>query len=325
VDRILAYLFNYTVPRLPDSRSLLGNFRMALPLGVLDFGVVQFDANTLADALTPFIQAGDGGAKISVGDLRIVKRAEDNVSMFTSINQALQAGTKLFDALAYFSLPVNQRPEITVEPLDDQRGDPTYIDIGRAVYYCFMTILLRGKAPEYEAAGNTQPVPRFLTSVMALTRPPSWYVQLISSFDLNLFDHTWIKHITITGLDAKTQNRLALGMAGYRLPGALTMYQFRADAPAHAVTAANAVKQFVQRGATWDCHAVTRSAAFLDVVKNFNANCGNIIRAVYTAEQIQTLVTLRILYAAPEDNPRFTQWESWTDATFAGFTDMIFA
>lgn len=297
---------------------------MPIPIGVPNFRVVRFDASDLATALSPFISAGDGGDKIAVSDLNIIARTAQANNRFTDVTQAVQAGTKLFDALAYFSLAEDQRPTIEISPLRDGDEDPSLLDIGRGVYYIFMYILLRGHAPSLTQDHDTQPVPQFLSNVMSMTELPSRYVRDISSFDLNRLDHTWIKYIRITNLDRKTQNRLALGMAGYRLPGVFALHDFRDDAEPAAITAANAIRNFVGRGATWDCHAVTRSAQFLDVVKNFNANCGNVLLRVYTTAQIAALVELRVLYAAPVDNARFTQWRNWNDATFAPFTDLIF-
>lgn len=297
---------------------------MPIPIGTPNFGIVNFNATDLAAALSPFITAGDGGNKIAISDLNVIARTAPLNNRFTDLTQAIQAGTRLFDALAYFSLAETERPDIEISPLAETEEDPSLLDIGRGVYYTFMYILLRGHAPSIVQEGDTQPVPQFLTNVMAMTEFPSRYVRSISSFDLNRLDHTWIKHIRITNLDRKTQNRLALGMAGYRLPGVFALYAFRTDAETEAITAATAVRNFVGRGATWDCHSVTRSAQFLDVVKNFNANCGNVLLKVYTAEQINRLVELRVLFAVPVENPRFTQWRNWTDATFAGFTDLIF-
>jgi hypothetical protein len=297
---------------------------MPIPVGAINFGVVSFDATDLANALSAFIVAGDGGNKIAVTDLNIISRQAVTNNAFTTLAEAISAGTKLFDALAYFSLPAAQRPTVQVEPLEQNTHDPSPIQIGRGIYYVFMYILLRGHAPAITGPGDTQPIPQFLSNVMNMTQPASTYASTIASFDINRLDHTWIKHVRISGLDQKTKNRLALGMAGYRLPGSFALYAFRTDADAAAIQAATAIRNFVMRGATWDCHAVTRSAAFLDVVKNFNANCGNLLLRVYTTEQIDRLVQLRVLYAAPVENPRFTQWTAWTDNTFNGFTDFVF-
>jgi len=297
---------------------------MSLPLGNLDFKIITLDHHHLAEALSAFVLNGDGGDKISVDDLTIVKREANGPTSFDNVADALTNGTRLFDALAYFSLPANRRPAVVHEELGEDEADPSLLEIGRSVYYCLMFILLRGHAPTKQNTAADEPTPQFLTRVMNMTEDPGVYHKNIASFDLNSISHQWVKYVTINGLSQKTQNRLALGMAGYRIPAALTIYPVRDDAVDEARTAAEAVRRFVARGVVWDCHSVTRTGAFLDAVKNFNGNCANLILEVFDNAQIDRLVELRILFERPIYNPRFENWRSWTDDTFTPFNDRIF-
>lgn len=295
-----------------------------IPIGDVNFGVVRINSTAIGTALQEFIQIGSQKGQISKDDLEIIYREGTNITSFRDVADAIKHGTRLFDALAYFSLPAAERPEPEHRPLGPEESDPSPLDIGRAIFYVYFYILIRGHAPTDEDGTDQNPVPNFLKSVMGLEDSPDHYSECVASFDLNLLDHHWVKYIQINNLGIQAQNRLALGLAGYRLPGVLTLFQFRDDAPVEAIRAATAVRNFVNRGAVWDCHSVTRTAAFLDVIKNFNANVTNVILEVYTAEQIAQLRRRRVLPVDLVHNERFTQWQQWTDATFDQFTDYIF-
>jgi len=295
-----------------------------IPVGDVNFGVVRIDSTAIGTALQEFIQTGSQRGQISKDDLEIIYREGTDITSFRDVADAIRHGTRLFDALGYFSLPVADRPIPEHKALDPDETDPAPLDIGRAMFYVYFYILIRGHAPTDEDGTEQNPVPNFLKSVMGLEDAPDHYSDCVASFDLNLLDHRWVKYIQINNLGIQAQNRLALGLAGYRLPGVLTLFQYRNDASAEAVRAATAVRNFVNRGAVWDCHSVTRTAAFLDVVKNFNANVTNIILEVYTGEQIAQLRRRRVLPVDLIHNERFTQWQQWTDETFNQFADYIF-
>jgi len=297
---------------------------MAIPLGAVEFTTVTFNHQDLAAALNAFVTAGSVRGQIAITDLSIISRDADNLEPFDSVADAILRGTRLFDALAYFSLHTDLRPTVVHEELGEDDVDPTPDEIGRSLFYIFMFILIRGSAPSITATNNTTPVPRFLTSVMNFTETPDVHAERLASFDIQLMHHGWVRYIALHGLDHTVQNRLALGVAGYRLPAALCIAELRQDLAPELVTAVNAVRTFVNRGMVWDCVGHVRSPRFLDAVKNMNKNVGNLISLTVPDEVIARLVRLRVLFEAPVYDERFTQYLSWTDATFATFDDYIF-
>lgn len=297
---------------------------MAIPLGALEFVTVTYNHQDLAAALNAFVTAGSVRGQIAITDLSIVSRHANNLEPFTTVADAISRGTRLFDALAYFSLHPDLRPDIVHEELGEDEEDPAVDDIGRSLFYVFMFILIRGSAPSHIATNNTTPVPRFLSNVMNLTETPDVYADRLASFDIQLMHHGWVRHITLDGLDHTVQNRLALGVAGYRLPAALCIAELKQDLAPELVTAVEAVRNFVNRGMVWDCVGHVRSARFLDAVKNMNKNVGNLISLSVPDDVIARLVRLRVLFEAPVYDERFTQYLTWTNATFAEFDDFIF-
>lgn len=297
---------------------------MAIPLGNFEFNYISFNAEHLGNALNEFVTQGSKKGSISIDNLNIIRReGEENVP-FLTVQEAVENGTRLFDALAYFSLPEDRRPRVLIRELEAGDEDPKLADISEAVFYIFMWILIRGTAPKNTETDEPIPVPKFLTAVMQLREEPYEYVQKIASFDLSKMDPQWIKYIKVNNLGREAQNRLALGIAGYRLPAALSIMQFREDADPEDVRAANAVIRFVRNGLTWDCCAVTRSQRFLERVRNFNANVGNLIIRCAQRDTIDRFVRQKILFTAPEYQDRFQEYRTWTNETFAEFTDYIF-
>lgn len=295
-----------------------------IPIGNLEFENVEFDYVRLAEALQRFVNIGSERGSIKKDDLTIISRTDMGDRQFTDLAMAIQNGTKIFDALAYFSLPPANRPRIILEPLGENQVDPSLSDISRAVFYVFMWILIRGKAPSSASDAEEGPVPNFLDGVMGLTAPPRHYSSVLASFNLAMMNPSWVRHIQLANIGQEAQNRLALGVAGYRVPAALVFIPWRQNLPEHKLRAARAVRRFVRRGMTWDCFSGTRSGAFLDAVKNFNKNVENLLLDIAEEEYIQYFVAKKMLAVAPARRAQYNQYLTWTNATFDGFRSFIF-
>lgn len=295
-----------------------------IPVGNLEFSGVNFNYEEIAVALREFVLRGSARHEITADDLTIIARQEKDAKPFTTVAEAINAGTRLFDALAYFSLPTGQRPTVQHEELPGGTHDPTIKDISRGVFYIFMWILIRGTAPSDDPANNTEPRPNFLVSVMGLGKPPHEYVQAVASFNLKHISPQWVKYIKLTELGQEAQNRLALGIAGYRLPAALSIMDWKENLTDEQRRPAEAVRRFVGKGPMWDCFSGTRTGAFLAAVKNLNKNLENLILDVVDEDIIQQFVTAKALPVHPVRRPNHVQYRSWTDDTFAEFKDRIF-
>jgi hypothetical protein len=297
---------------------------MALPLGQLVFSGIAVDAQAIATALQSFVQHGSRRFNVTAGDLTIISRAQNQTNPPADIAGALAMGIRLFDAIYYFSLPPGSRPAVAFVALDDQERDPTLDEIAKAVLYCYVYLLVRGRTPvDTDDEPNAQ-VPAFLRGVMALTDNPTDYAARICSFELNHVAPSWVKHINLGQLGAEVQNRIALGMVGYRIPGALTYHAIKPNADAEVINAVTVVRNFLQRGPVWDCVAITRTPAFQNATTNMNKNCMNLILRAFTQDAIDNLRATRVLPIDPVEDPKFNQWRTWNDQTFVNFTDLVF-
>lgn len=297
---------------------------MAIPIGNLQFENVEFDYQELATALQRFVNIGSERGGIKKDDLTIISRLDMANRQYTDLASALAGGTRLFDALAYFSLPAANRPPIEHVALEPEEVDPTLSDISRAVFYVFMWILIRGKAPSSDEDADNGPIPNFLNEVMGLNNTPNYYSDILASFDLAMMNPSWVRYIQLANIGQEAQNRLALGVAGYRVPAALVYIPWKENLPVHTLRAAQAVRRFVRKGMTWDCFSGTRSGAFLDAVKNFNKNVENLLLDIAEEEYIQYFVERKMLAVVPTRRAQYNQYLAWSNATFDNFTSYIF-
>jgi len=297
---------------------------MALPLGNITFSGININAAEMANALSAFITQGSRRFTVTAGDLSIVSRVQNQVEAPVDIAAALEMGIRLFDAIYYFSLNPPNRPDVVYVPLDAGETDPTMDEIAKAVFYCYIFLLVRGRAPTDDDDQAGAKIPQFLRGVMALTDNPTDYVGRICSFDLNHVPPSWVKHIQINGLGAEAQNRLALGMVGYRIPSALLYHNIRANADPDVINAVTVVRNFLRRGPMWDCVAITRTPAFQNATTNMNKNCINLIIRAFSQADIDNLRNTLVLPVDPVEDNKFNQWRNWTDQTFANFNENVF-
>jgi len=297
---------------------------MAIPIGNLQFETVEFNYEAIATVLERFVGIGSERSSIKKSDITVISRSDMGANQYQDVASAITGGTKLFDALAYFSLPANNRPLVLYEPLETGEHPQSLGDISRAAFYVFMWALIRGRCPSNKGDADHGPVPGFLSNVMGFNDKPDFYAGVLASFDIAMMGTGWVKHIHLENIGQEAQNRLALGVAGYRVPAAIVYIPWRQNLPANVLRSARAVRRFVRSGMTWDCYSGTRSGAFLDSVKNFNKNVENLLLDIATTEHIAYFVDKKMLAVTPVRRPQFNQYLTWTDATFGGFTAFIF-
>lgn len=297
---------------------------MALPLGNIAFAGINVNPQDMANALISFINQGSQRFSVSADDLTIISRNQNNLAAPADIAAAIRMGIRLFDAIYYFSLPQASRPAIAFVPLDPNESDPTLDEIAKAIFYCYIFLLVRGRAPVDDDNQANARIPQFLRGVMALNENPTIYVERVCSFNLNHVPPAWVKLIQINGLGAEAQNRLALGMVGYRIPSALLYHNIRPNADADVVNAVTVVRNFLRRGPMWDCVAITRTPAFQNATTNMNKNCINLLLRAFTQADIDNLRQTLVLPVDPVEDNKFNQWRTWNDQTFVNFNDSVF-
>lgn len=293
-----------------------------IPISV--FGLINQDPVSWANFLQNFLVVGSKTNNLSIDDITMVTRDSEVPSKYDTVQDAIQHGTRLFDAMAYFSLPESSRPPISSVPLPAGENDPTLTEIARSLLYYYFFLITRANIPGTKTGANVQPTPRFLTLTLGFTKDQTYYTQQLASFGLDKIDPRWIKHVTFDNLGTETKNRIGLGVAGYRL-ATMLFYDTHDKTYGEDVAAAlRSVKVLVDKGPVWEIHPITRSADFLFKVKNFNKNINNLLTFVYTEAMLQKMVTLMKLNSIPLFDAGFQEWKTWTLDSFAAYNDYVF-
>lgn len=280
----------------------------------------------IARLVAPYIRFGLLKHKVLPTDIHVYHLV-GTPPLFATIPDLIRAGTPIFDAMFYLSLPIAARPDpIEVDNLP--AGLTTDLgEVGKALGYVFFFLLTRSNYPIGHVAAAGAQVPSFLYSFLGLREAPSAYARRLATFDLNKVDPGWIKFISIPGLSREAQARFSLGIAGYRYLSIFKYFEPMPNLPIGLLTSARAVKAFALRGYFWDVHPATRDPAFGAHVGSLNKELINLITEVFSpADKLimigQKMVPPQIVFAL---NPRFLNHRTWTNATFQGIEQQIFA
>lgn len=286
----------------------------SIPLGQLIFNQIEIDPENIAKACRDFLIHGSKKHVIGLDDLVIVSDQANLVRAFSTLADALHAGTKFFDAVAYFSLPPGSRPEVRVasnDELPDKRG---LNEVGEALFFQLFHVMVRG-SPNSSNIDDTQ-IPGFLRNVRGLKEAPAVYAKRISSFSLDKIDWRFIRQLPWERMAQEAINRLGLGVAGYRMLGPFKHYPADKTLTPSVANAVEIAKKMATSPADWTIHSVTRSADFIQRFGNLNANLKNLITLAYSESTIDMMLQNKLLYEKPTFDARHQQFMSWpTDVT----------
>lgn len=289
-----------------------------------NFSTIIQDSTLFVNAIGTFFCRGSIKNNVSVSDLLIVSDQDTIPSEFRDIIEALAHGTRLFDALYYFSLPKGQRPVISAAMRNDIPSSRQHDVIARAVFFQMFMVLTRGSPSMSDTSSAEGMVPKFLSSTMSLSDTPKNYASLICSFDLGLVDFRFIKQIDFSKLSAISRNRLSLGVAGYRNIAPFALFSPRSDASEDAKNAHEVVAKLARSPADWSIHPVTRSDAVTAYYGALNSTLCDLMVACFSKDQLTTMLNNKMIYSMPRSNPRATRWHGWTIGTMPHLREPIF-
>jgi hypothetical protein len=297
---------------------------MAIPLGEISFNVVEPDYVHVANAVQSFLAYGSKRGHVLINELVIVSDSDQIPEKFESVSEALNHGTKFFDACLYFSLPDDQKPAIRQITNQEKPATKEYGQIGEAIFFIFFYLLTRARVPARIGDDANHPVPRFLVSVLALTQGPAYYLTLVAGFDIAKMDHKWIRSINIGDLGDEFKNRAGLGVAGYRMFGPFRSYIPKPNLSANLISAIAVAKQIATTPPDWAIHPTTRNPVVLSNLGNLNQNLGNLILEAFTDDQIQEMVRSKMIFQKPIRQPTHIQYRTWNIQQLIQLNDPIF-
>jgi hypothetical protein len=299
----------------------------------IDFGVVETTPEILAGYFETYVHFGSKRYTLSRSELNVFhlpafefKGKDDittenvnGVSVPLTLSDHLALGTKFLDAVLYMHLGSALRPPTKdiMQPkgINKNVSLPTFSNhttIARYMFFYYFYILTRARAPERDASGEVQKVPRFLNGVLSISASASEVASYLASFDLNNLDPAWVRQIRIKGIGQEALSRFGLGVAGYRLAQPFKLREPDGPDRAKYANAILVAKSFTSAPACWDFHPATRNPNILNKYGNINKNLGNLLLKVYKKETLQIMSDARIIFQVPIEEPNYTNYERWT-------------
>jgi len=242
------------------------------------------------------------------------------------VMQAIGAGAKLFDALYYFAC--TNRADIDVKPMirPPPNAAETINTMKRNLLAMTMYILIRGSYPTELLTDAPGQFPKFITQILKYTDLPKDLCTTLSSFKIECVPLTWVKSVPLHRLPAEVQQRLAVGIAGYRTLAPFRFYPCMANAPEEVKRAYEIVKTLACQPPTWEVFSATRSPQMIAASGPLNKNLEHLMTKCFTPAQLTEMSSndVKILFRMPVADIRATQWKSWTTTTFSLAATQIF-
>lgn len=240
------------------------------------------------------------------------------------LTSLVSSGMKLFDAMVWLAAPSRQGYDLKTDPTKTKDSCPSMHEVARSVFYTYFFLITQARYPHASTSGSAPAVPNFLRQIMGMADDQSSYIKKICSFEPQKFDPQWIRFVTFAGMGQEALSRFGLGVAGYRLFGPFKIYKHKEDLSPDLINAYTFARTVAMKPATWDIHPVTRNVNILTKRGNLNKNLGNLILEVFTTEQIDEMVSSKMLYAKPTREPSCQNYLTWSpDDDISGSTTIF--
>lgn len=287
-------------------------------LGVPDFKIIDIDPTEVAKSLQVYVDRGSRLTGVSLDDIRTSVSSLPSDPKTATLVDLLERGMKLFDALVWLTAGRPASHPLTVDATMGEDKIPSLHQVAQAVFYVYFFLLTQARYPVRTGDQNPPKVPNFLNTVMGLNEPQGHYVSLICSFNPVKFNAKWAEQIKFAGLGQETLSRFGLGVAGYRLFGPFKLYTPKPDLSEDLMRAVTFAQTVSRAKPSWNVHPLTRSPNVLTARGNLNKNLSNLILDVFTDEQIDEMVSAKVLFQRPQREPsqrNYLQWAATDDIT----------
>lgn len=293
-------------------------------LGVPDFGVIDIDPEQTAIAFQAYLNAASKLTGVAITQIsRRVSKVPQNPDTVTLVD-LLKAGMKLFDAVVWLHAGRPKDHPLQADPTITPEAIPSLQDVSKALFFAYFMLLTQARYPVSRLAKDKPAVPNFLRSIMGLDQPQEYYVEMICSFEPQLFDATWVKFITFRSFGQQAVSRFGLGVAGYRLFSPFGAYDPKPDMDPSLRPAFDFARAVSKAKMSWNIHPLTRDPNILTARGNLNKNLGNLILDCFTAEQIQEMTASRMLFRVPDRDANHKNYKTWTAQDDITGTNYIF-
>lgn len=292
--------------------------------GTPEFGIVHIDPEQTANALQQYLDTASKLTGVSLDDInRNIICAIPPTAQIT-LAFLIRNGMKLFDAIVWLSEGKPDSHPLIVDTTMVQDNIPSMHDIARSVFYCYFMLIVQARYPASQNSTEKPRIPNFLTTIMGMDHDQSAYVERICSFEPQKFDPGWARFVSFRNFGREVLSRFGLGVAGYRMFGPFGLYRPKDDIPQELRSAYDFARRVANSDPTWDIHPLTRNPEILNRRGNLNKNLGNLILDVFTDEDIDEMVTSKVIYARPEREPTHINYKTWAPEDDISGTTRVF-
>jgi len=285
-------------------------------VGSPQFGLIHINAEETAKAFQVYLETASKLTGVALDDISVTVSAEPASGEEVNLVWLLNHGMRLFDAVVWLTAGRPATHPLAVDPAMKVADIPSMHDVARAVFYCYFMLMVQARYPVSRKNNDKPKIPNFLKQIMGMEEEQHVYVERVCTFEPQKFDPEWVKYVNFEGFGREVRSRFGLGVAGYRNFGPFKAYPHKSGLAPNLVEAYEFAKKIATSEPTWDIHPLTRNPAVLTKRGNLNKNLGNLIRACFTEEQIKVMVSSKMLYKVPEEEPthrNFTQWKKEDD------------
>jgi hypothetical protein len=240
--------------------------------------------------------------------------------------QALESGTKFFDGVYYFSMTEALRPAVKANPAGVTKDENLVAVAKQYLFLQALHVMIRGDYGKSTGTAAGADVPAFLSQICGMRVSPAALSAGLCSFSIEKVPKGWIKGLQWSDMAQSVQQRLGLGLAGYRLLGPFKLFPCKQDASPEAKAAYEWVKALAGQPFDWALHSATRDPGLISKLGSFNKALTNLVLECFTPEQIAIMINpqVKILSVQPIRDPRANTWISWGNSAPLVLKDPIF-
>jgi hypothetical protein len=234
---------------------------------------------------------------------------------------AVTGGTKMFDAMIYFSSAEKDKIEVKATCADSFMADKPKEDrwpaASRMLAQFCVFCLFRGSYPTDTKGERSVNIPQFIWDHLEMRCAPAVLASNLASFSLGLLDASrFLPGLPCHKMGPDLQNRIRKSVAGYRPLNALTVLPVKAiklSLPGVA-DKVNFFAGLLSQPQSWDLVACCRPKAWQELYGSINDHAMDLLLDLYDENELKRLVKAKALFEIPERKKKSQlKWNDYKD------------
>lgn len=285
--------------------------RLLNAVGNTDVEIIDIDTVALATVIWSYLRSVAQIHVVLAGDLTIF--LNNAGARPTNMTECLSNGCKFFDSIYYLGLSDKDTVDHKAFASVPNRVIKSIADVQKTLLLFYLYIMFRGGYPTAKGTTMGRDIPAFLVNMLSMKGSPDQLANDLASFDIHKVPIGWIRYIDVKLFAPEIQQRIALGMPGYRTMMPFVHYPIQSGVPNDVKEAYEWVRRLAMKPADWAIHPATRSAQLTQQLKSFNKALGNLSLLCFTQQQFDEMTSaqVKLLFAKPIRDPRSDSWRAW--------------